>query len=220
MHSLPPAILESWQYTVQTASQGVVLPDGCRDLILVATPGQAPRWMVSSLDDTVRTIDRLAGQRFWGYRLHPGALVDEAALLRAIHDGRPRDGHDALVLVDALVRIDSRVVDALHSLQHSASVDAAACQLGVSQRSLQRVVTTATGRAPGYWKALARVRRVAQALASPAADGPSLAQLAADHGYADQAHMSRAFRRWFGCTPSGLQASPRLRELVSASGYN
>jgi len=219
MPSLPSAILESWQYTVHATSHGVVLPDGCRDLILVTTPGEPARWMVSALDDTARAVARAAGQCFWGYRLHPGALVDEGALLGAIEQTQPRDPHDALALVDALVRVDSRVEDALDSLKRCPCVASAARQLGVSERSLQRLVTSSTGRAPGYWKNLARVRRAAQVLSATWPDAPPLAQLAADHGYADQAHMSRAFRHWLGCTPSALLASPTLRELVRASGY-
>ncbi len=219
MPSLPAAILQSWQYTVHAATHSVVLPDGCRDLILLAPAGQVPQWVVTELDDTARPLHSAAGDQYWGYRLHPGALVDGDALLQAIQHSKPRDAHDALALVDALVRVDSRVEDALDSLKHSTCVASASRQLGVSERSLQRLVTSSTGRAPVYWRGLARVRRAAQVLAGTWPDAPPLAQLAADHGYADQAHMSRAFRHWLGCTPSALLASPTLRELVSASGY-
>jgi AraC-like DNA-binding protein len=175
--------------------------------------------MVSALDDTARTTLGVVGQSYWGFRLHPGARVDEAALLLAIGSRQFSDPYDALEQVDELVRIDSGLADALHVLQHSASVEVAASALGVSQRSLQRLVSMATGRPPGYWRGLARARRAAQVLAHAPPGGPSLVQVAADHGYADQAHMTRAFRRWFGCTPSGLQASANLCELVSATGY-
>lgn len=50
-------------------------------------------------------------------------------------------------------------------------------------------------------------------------DGPPLAELAADHGYADQAHMTRAFRRWLGITPAGLRRDPDRAALLAASGY-
>ena len=75
-------------------------------------------------------------------------------------------------------------------------------QLGVSERSLQRLVSAATGRPPLYWKRLARLRRAARALGS---ESP-LTALAADHGFADQAHMNLEFQRWMGLTPLPRQA--------------
>ena len=92
---------------------------------------------------------------------------------------------------------------------------AAARQLAVSERTLQRLVYVATARPPAYWKCLARVRRAAAGLDR----APSLAAWAADHGFADQAHMTREFQRWLGRTPSALLASADLLAVAAASGY-
>lgn len=85
----------------------------------------------------------------------------------------------------------------------------------MSVRSLERLVKAATGRPPAYWRGLARVR----AAASNIDAAVPLSALAADHGYADQAHMTRAFRQWFGTSPARLRADPVLRATVAASGY-
>lgn len=108
-----------------------------------------------------------------------------------------------------------RVTEALHCLADTDRVSAAVRQLGVTERSLERLLASATGRTPGYWLALARLRRAAQALA----DATPLAAVAADMGYADQAHMGREFRRWFGVSPGRLRAWPALLTVVRASGH-
>lgn len=178
-------------------------------------PGQAPQWLLTALADTAYGVASAAGESFWGYRFHPGATVDEAALLKALHDGRLSEAHDALPLVDEFVRLDGRVTEALQSLSDTPSVAWAARHLGASERSLQRLVLAATGRSPGYWKGLARIRRAALALSGMA----PLAAIAADHGYADQAHMSREFKRWFDLSPSRFQASADLLRVVAEAGY-
>ena len=48
---------------------------------------------------------------------------------------------------------------------------------------------------------------------------PSLAACAADHGFSDQAHMTREFQRWWGRTPSAVLASAGLLAVATASGY-
>ncbi|OGB28106.1 MAG: hypothetical protein A3F78_14340 [Burkholderiales bacterium RIFCSPLOWO2_12_FULL_61_40] len=213
--SLPPSVLQAWRHTSTNTDSTVVLPDGCRDLILHAAPGQRPQWLLTALADTAYDVAGTVGEHFWGFRLQPGAQLDEAGLLRAVQARPLHEAQDALPLLDACVRLDPRVVDALHSLSVSATVAVAARQLGVSERTLQRLVQGATGRQPAYWKCLARIRRATVGL--PLA--PSLAACAADHGFSDQAHMTREFQRWLGRTPSAVLASSGVLAVAAASGY-
>jgi transcriptional regulator GlxA family with amidase domain len=120
-----------------------------------------------------------------------------------------------LEAIDACVRLDARVEEALAALADTASIRHAVGALGVSERSLERLVQTATGQPPRYWRALARVRRAAQALDS----AQPLAAIAADHGFADQAHFSRECRRWLGQTPSHLRKAPALLATAAQAGY-
>ena len=105
--------------------------------------------------------------------------------------------------------------EALHALAHIRTVGAAAQSLGVSERSLERLTQRATGQPPRFWRALARVRRAARDLATP----QPLAEIAADHGYADQAHLSRDCLRWLGQTPAALRRSPEQLATVAQAGY-
>lgn len=207
--------IEAWHHTSASADSTVVVPDGCRDLIRHALPRQPPTWFVTDLADTTYTVPGMVGERYWGFRMQPGAQVDAKRLLALLHKRSMNDAHDALPLLHDCMVLDARVADALQSLARHSQVAQAARQLGVSERTLQRLVQVATGRPPAYWKCLARVRRAAQALP----EAPSLAECAADHGYTDQAHMTREFGRWLGRTPAAVVASPQWQAAIGASGY-
>jgi AraC-like DNA-binding protein len=43
----------------------------------------------------------------------------------------------------------------------------------------------------------------------------TLAEIACDCGYSDQAHMTREFVRWFGKTPTWLCRDVRLLDLLN-----
>ncbi len=172
-------------------------------------------WFVSELADCSYDVAGTAGEFFLGFRMQPGVQVDERRLLAGLNSLSLGFAQDVLPVLEDCTRIDPRVVDALHSLSCSTSVAAAARQLGVSERTLQRIVHAATGRPPAYWRALARVRRAAVALPQ----APSLAACATDHGYTDQAHMTHEFGRWLGRTPVAVLASTELLKTVAAPGY-
>lgn len=198
----------------------MVLPDGCCDLILRAPQGQPAQCFVSDLVDAPYTVATDCGESFQGYRLRPGAQVDEAGLVRALGQGPaykrlPVDDASVLPLLDTFVRLDARVTEALASLSEATCVAAARRHLGVSERRLERMLLATTGRPPSYWKGLARVRQAARALAGPL----PLAAIAADHGFADQAHLSRACKRWLGLPPGKLRHSPTVLEMISEPGY-
>ncbi|MGH6916056.1 MAG: helix-turn-helix domain-containing protein, partial [Geminicoccales bacterium] len=74
---------------------------------------------------------------------------------------------------------------------------------GVSERQLRRRFRAAVGYGP---KTLDRILRLQRALALNAAPEArlGLAALAADAGYADQAHMSREFAELSGASPAAL----------------
>lgn len=215
MAALPSPVIEAWSFSAQKDSQTLVLPDGCRDLILRVAADGRPTWFVSELADGIDLVDCNAGERFVGYRFHPGARCEEGALLPAVQALGEAATADIEALIDEHVRVDGRLAEALDSLAESGGVAAACRRLGVSERSLERLMVAGTGRSPRFWKSLARVRRAAASLAG----GLPLPAIAAEHGYADQAHMTRDFGRWFGTSPGRLRASPATLALVLAPGY-
>ena len=214
--SLPPAsVLAPWAVQVSGQVSHWIAPDGCRDLIWWQPTGQRPRWKITPLVNGAGVVGALPGTQYRGWRLVPGALMDEPRLLARLarcDEGRP---DDALTALADATRIDPHVHEALTLLARSPSVSAAVRATGMGERALERLTRQATGRTPTYWLALARVRRAAQALAG----AWPLAELAHAHGYADQAHMTRAFDRWFGLSPARLRASHEALRAVRLSGY-
>jgi AraC-like DNA-binding protein len=231
--TLPPTVLARWQFDTTDASPTTVLPDGCSDLILHVDGHGQSSWHVSALADAAMQVPGCAGEQWLGYRLQPGTHIDTAVLLQSVqsiwqhHQRRAqppssRLSHampqfEALVLeaIDHHTRLEPRAQEALQALAHNGTVGAAAQSLGVSERSLERLTQRTTGQPPRFWRALARVRRAARDLATP----QPLAEIAADHGYADQAHLSRDCLRWLGQTPAALRRSPEQLATVAQAGY-
>lgn len=81
---------------------------------------------------------------------------------------------------------------------------ALAAELGWSRKMLARRVRAATGFGPDRLRRLARFERFAEAIRQRPDD--SLAELAAGHGYVDQAHLTHEVRAFCDMTPGELRA--------------
>lgn len=193
-----------------------VLPDGCRDVIFRAEQGCRPKWFVSPLFDKVEEIALGPASLSIGFRIAPGASFDEERLL---HELCRLDGDDgqATELIEEFAHVGDDVADALEALgKPAASVTSAARSLGIQARTVQRKIRSQTNRTPAYWIQLARVRRAARILS----EGLSLAEIASICAFADQAHMTRAFKHWFGITPSSFRRNADYMEMLAAGGYD
>jgi transcriptional regulator GlxA family with amidase domain len=97
----------------------------------------------------------------------------------------------------------------------AATTERVAARHGVSRRQLERRVRALTNRSPKALAALARFTFVRDALwARPDAD---LRTLALEAGYADQAHLTRDFRRYAGRSSGEFKRDcVRLAELLRA----
>lgn len=102
---------------------------------------------------------------------------------------------------DPLVR---RAVDAIEAARGELRIGALAAELGVSARTLQRRFGAATGLAP---KPYARVRRFLLAAANVLRAAPEAwGRVAAEHGFADQAHFGRECVALTGLAPGAFAA--------------
>lgn len=80
-------------------------------------------------------------------------------------------------------------------------------RLALSERSLQRLALRRIGLSPKWLIQRRRLHEAAGRLARP--DRPPLAVVAAELGYADEAHFVRDFRRVAGVTPRRFADEPR-----------
>ncbi|SDU39269.1 helix-turn-helix domain-containing protein [Stappia sp. ES.058] len=210
-------LLDIWHHTVDRPSSDLVLPDGCRDLIMVEAPGAKPSGFVSELHTApVLATDFAPGTRLTGYRLAPGTRIDTARLIARVAETAEKDLLRPEKLIEEHCARRPATVDAFAAIeaQPDATTAQLARRLAVTPRTLQRQFRENTLPPPGFWLGLARARRAALELTA----GAPLAEIAADAGYADQAHMTRAFRRWFGTTPARLRTDPRRLVLLAQSG--
>ena len=208
----------------------LVLPDGCVDLIW-----RDGKLIVAGLDRHARPSPIRPGETIVGVRLRPGVagavlgmpaseVLDERPALEDVVDRRARelaerltetsDEVEAFDLIEGLIaaqlresRPDSLVLAATRRLGFPGSrVDWLADALGISDRQLRRRFHQAVGYGPKTLDRVLRFRRlVSRARAIDSGDG-DLARIAADLGYADQAHMTRECLSLSGMPPARLAA--------------
>jgi AraC-like DNA-binding protein len=203
-----------------------IVPDGCVDLIVgggrvfVAGP-DTHAWHTAEADEAAET-------ELHGIRFRPGhaprvlgaaadELRDQRIELADLWGRRGRPTAERLLtrpeaLVDVVtenVRAEpDRELDELIATLTAGvpRVSAALSRLPTGERQLRRRFTLAVGYGPATYL---RVARLARAI-DKASLSPDLATLAADAGYADQAHLSRDCRDLTGVTPGEFFAT-RLR---------
>lgn len=83
------------------------------------------------------------------------------------------------------------------------SIASLAAALDASERNLRRKFKACAAIGPKTAARLYRVKRALRALFDPSQ--PSLAEVAASHGYCDQSHLSLEIREWTGLAPAELR---------------
>jgi AraC-like DNA-binding protein len=215
-----------------------VLPDGCADLVWI---GAAPAAVAGPATGPV-TVPLPAGTTLVGVRLRPGAaaaVLGPPASALADRDTRLADiwGADPLAaeiasrgpvearLAAAQAMLAARLADAAppdHGLlaatrwlacHPTGRIEDLACFLDTGPRRLHRRFMAAVGYGPKTFQRVLRLQRVLT-LAARSRHG-SLAALAADAGYADQAHMSRELQALAGRSPRRLLQGARSTLALS-----
>jgi AraC-like DNA-binding protein len=206
----------------------LILPDGCVDLIW-----RNNELILAGADQTARRSPIAPGQRTLGLRLRPGVagavLGMPASEVLDVHTrledllGRwaielgerlaeTNGDEEAFALIERAVgsRVedggpDPLVLAATRRLGFPGSrVDELAESLGISERQLRRRFHDSVGYGPKTLDRVLRFRRLVAQTGAVAAGESDLARVAADLGYADQAHMTRDCVRLSGLTPAQL----------------
>jgi AraC-like DNA-binding protein len=210
-----------------------VLPDACIDIVW---NGQELR--VAGPDTRPSAVD--TQPTFIGIRFRPGAapgllgvpaseLLDMSVSLRDLWGPSADTLAERLATAGSEVRRvledtvlarasaapvsgDPLIPHVLRCLSRGYAPADVAERLGVSQRTLRRRCVSAIGYGP---KTLERVLRFRRALALIRARVP-LAEIAAQAGYADQAHLTNELHRLAGSTPAQLSRLPHV--AISSNG--
>jgi len=209
-------IIEQWQHKATINSKSLVIPDGCRDVLLWSEKGKRPRLLITSLDEKSYYASIKAGDYLHGFRLRAGVKIDNAKLFIALGNSGD-DLADIEEKIEDFTTLSANVKQALDCLASGVNnVNEAAVNLGVSNKTLQRIISKNTGRTPAAWLSLARVRKSARVVGKSL----NLAQSAIDFGYFDQSHMNREFRRWLNITPAKVNNNLEIIKQLKNSAYS
>jgi AraC-like DNA-binding protein len=206
----------------------LILPDGCVDLLW-----REGDLVVAGLDRAARPSRVSPGERVLGLRLRPGLagallgmpasevldvhvrleeLLGPVGRRLAERVGEIDDEDQVFRVLEQEIRSrvhaagpDPLVLAATRRLGFpGARVDRLAESLGISDRQLRRRFHRAVGYGPKTLDRVLRFRRLVAESGAIAAGESDLARVAAELGYADQAHMTRDCLRLSGLSPLQL----------------
>lgn len=200
----------NWKYRATSDCEVAVMPDGCKDILLIKDTHSEPNIELTDWDDQVRTVELKKGQRISGFRLCPGLTINSKDLL-----GTETDENSICNLIEDLASTKSESIALVQEISdYGASILSVARQAGVSTRTLQRQFNRLGLPKPEFWRLLCRARLAASALPCRV----PLVEIAVAYGYSDQSHMTRDFTRWFGVTPAQLRQDSLLLDEVCQLG--
>ena len=207
--------LAAWEFESFQHCETSVLPDGCRDIIVRECPNKAHTWFVSELGCSAYNVPCVAGTRMRGLRLGPDVQILESDLTSWLQTRNPLELFESDQL-DEFCLTSENLTTALAGLASGQrTVLFVAKELGVSLRTLERLVKSSTDKSPYFWFSLARARKAGRVLESAI----SLSDVAFESGFADQAHMTREMKKWFGRTPAQLRMDKDFMSALAEPGY-
>ena len=204
-----------------------LLPDGCVDLVWT---GEA--LLVHGPSDTVSRGNLRAGQVNTGIRIQAGAggallgmpllhlrhrtvhlkdvLASQAHMVERQLKAARSDQERRTILED-FVAMRAHLLSPRNSVCQSAArylrcgtLQGLASDLKLGEREIRRLFAEEVGLSPKALQRVLRFRKVLRMLPRLAQRQETAAAVAAEAGYADQAHMSRECRRLAGETPNSL----------------
>lgn len=129
-------------------------------------------------------------------------LARDEALLALLADVLGSKAETARVSGNAAIARARAVID--DDPTASPTLASLAAEAGLSRFQTLRAFAKATGLTPHAYLVQKRLHLARRLMTS----GLGLAAIAADCGFADQSHMTRAFRRHYGLTPAAFRAVP------------
>ncbi len=189
----------------------MVLPDGCRDILIRLTPQGQASVTLTDWDFGPRPVRLEAGTRVTGHRLRPGVSVPPS-LLAVLTADLHRTGTCA---VEQALADQARFLPDLDGLLPGG--DRLRARTDRSKRTVQRRFLALGLPPPGIWRQLGRARHTARLLGTE--PHIPLADLAGLCGYSDQAHMTRDLTRWFGSSPAALRQNAAMLAVLREPGF-
>jgi len=213
-HPVPPALagqVDLLWYSQSYAAPHAwerVLPSGSSQLVIELAEGSAPPEF-ERLRTEVIEIETTRLSNVMGVVMRPGSNlfspdVELRQLREHLQEAPSATAKFALLIADLEQR--NRALP-LHPAVACALAGGTAADTGFSRRWLSQRFKEQIGVSPKAYARLLRFQRVVQQVA--AGQRIEWADVAADLGFADQAHLTHEFRRFSGLTPAAFLASHR-----------
>ena len=226
-----PGVDGVWCHTESTDERALALclperhfvpPDGCSDLIVRFSAGRLASAFVQEPTLSYEVVSIEPGDALFGARLElgrGGPLLKRSGLVagEAQRLLEKVDRGDAAAVLERLGRYCAELLEryawptwlgeVLLVAQRrfgDVSVLELARHVGVSERTLHRGFLDWVGGSPKQLLRALRIREAVRRTEGTAA----LAEIAAELGFADQAHLSREMRELWGTTPARLRREP------------
>ncbi len=208
------SIASIWTCNASEVTSRTVLADPCISIVFVKSVDSA-EIILRGPETKPRDEVLLPGYTWTAIRLQPGVQLKNFPVQRFIDDflALPANGqgqfefegaqlqfphfHNAELLIkqmDELGYISGKIID---SKEHP--------KQGLSSKSYSRLVKRTTGLSPYKLLQLQRIHEALQLLKQ----GMSATTVAADLGFVDQAHLTRAAKQFLGHTPKELLNLPQ-----------
>jgi AraC-like DNA-binding protein len=166
--------------------------------VVVVTPGVRHRLLNSKGLRVIypRPLGRLA--RRWNLNGWPEPVAAAPAAWTPLLTGHRLDeALDAETTLGEARPIDPRLRTVLDALEGDVDLARLAAQVGLSTARLRALAQAELGAPLAHWRLWLRLETAMLRLRA----GDSLAAAAVEAGFADQPHLNRAMRRFFGVTP-------------------
>lgn len=180
--------------TMLQPAAGHVLAGGSVDRLTDRVVPLAEAEGIDGVDLERRVNEAVAGQ--------PADPARQAAAVAAVEDALA-----GLLPVDDAGRLVNAIVEYVEGDTGVQRVGQVCDKFAITERSLQRLTARRIGLSPKWLIQRRRLHEAAERLREQ--DSPDLARVAADLGYADQAHFGRDWRAVTGVTPGEFAAEPR-----------
>lgn len=225
--ALAPFVQHYWLSLHNTHDTTLVRPDGCVDVVLEV---DGSRWRGRCFGSTTRAtrLACLPGRHYLGIRFRPGmgrhfidaradALTDRVEDAQSLLDIPLEPFAEGVVNARVFDDIDrqlgawlqqhapamtpaDRAVREIRATHGALRIDDLATRLGRSRRQLERQFVETVGVTAKFFCTVVRADRAVALMSRDTS--ASLAQIAAEAGYADQSHMTRDFERLQGESPA------------------
>lgn len=205
VHDGQAATPGGWRYRMFYLAPEL-LSDAAREAGVHSLPSGLPHFRQGVIDDPglaarVRLLHMLA-ERHEASALElqtrlRGILARWISLHAELRPAPASPGREPLAVARARSLLDARATD-------NVTLDELAAEAGLSPFHLVRVFAASTGLPPHAYQQQRRVQ-LARRLLAASPSSPRLADIAQECGFADQSHLTRAFKRTFGVTPGAYR---------------